>query len=202
MIIVTENTNCRSGPDITYDPQGVLLVGEKAEVIAQSTIDGYWYIKLPGRPDRPCWLSGLYAQVEGDTSSLPSFTPMPSPTPEVGFDLFLNSFQSCGSIFYVVFSVQNVGANMLMTANVEIIDFDTRETLYGPDFRRFPFAQVVTPVCPPDHGNKLFPGTIQYIHIPIQSVPHGDRIRATIMLCTGDYLGGECVTKTIYFFME
>jgi hypothetical protein len=196
---VTFNTHCRTGPGQTYVSLGVLLVGEDAAVLAQSTVEDYWYIRLPDKPDQPCWLSGEYAVVEGDTSLLPVLTPMPSPTPEVGFDLFLNSFQSCGSTYYVVFSVQNTGANTFMTGNIEILEYKSKATLYGPTFQRFPFAHWVTPVCPPDHDNELLPGQILYIHVPIDPVPHGKIGQGTVKLCTGDYLGGECVTKTIYF---
>jgi hypothetical protein len=198
-INVTVNTHCRTGPGQTYVSHGVLLVGEDAEVLAQSTAEDYWYIRLPDKPDQPCWLSGEYAIVEGDTSLLPVLTPMPSPTPEYGFDLFLNSFQSCGSIFYVVFSVQNTGAHTFMTGNIEIVEFKSKATLYGPAFQRFPFAHGVTPVCPPDHDNELLPGEILYIHVPIDPVPHEKIAQGTVKLCTGDYQGGECVTKTIYF---
>jgi hypothetical protein len=196
---VTINTHCRTGPGQTYVSLGVLLAGEDAEVLAKSTVEDYWYIRLPDKPDRPCWLSGTYATIEGDTSFLPSFTPAPSPTPEVGFDLFLNSFQSCGSTYYVVFSVQNTGANTFMTGNIEIVEYKSKATLYGPAFQRFPFAHWVTPVCPPDHDNELLPGQILYIHVPIDPVPHGKIGQGTVKLCTGDYQGGECVTKTIYF---
>ncbi len=199
VINVTANTHCRTGPDTTYVSLGVLLVDEVAEVLAKSTVENYWYILLPNKPDQPCWLSGEYASVEGDTSLLPAFTPMPSPTPEYGFDLFLNSFQSCGSIFYVVFSVQNTGANTFMTGNIEIVEYKSRATLYGPTFQRFPFAHWVTPVCPPDHDNELLPGQILYIHVPINPVPHGKIAEGTVKLCTGDYQGGECVTKMIWF---
>jgi hypothetical protein len=199
VLSVTVNTHCRTGPGTTYVSLGTLLVGEDAEVLAKSTDDNYWYILLPDKPDQPCWLSGEYAQVEGDTKLLPVFTPMPSPTPEYGFDLFLNSFQSCGSIFYVVFSVQNTGANIFMTGNIGIVEYKSRATLYAPTFQRFPFAHWVTPVCPPDHDNELLPGQILYIHVPISPVPHGKIAEGTVKLCTGDYQGGECVTKTIWF---
>lgn len=199
VIKVSENTHCRTGPGPTYVSLGVLLVGENAEVLAQSTIEDYWYILLPDKPDQPCWLSGAYATVEGDTSILPAYTPIPSPTPEFGFDLYLNSFQSCGSTFFVVFSVQNAGANILKSGTVEIVEYDTGKKLYGPTFQRFPFAQVVLPVCPPDHGNELFPGQIKFIHVPIDPVPYGKIARGTVKLCTGDHQSGECVTRTIYF---
>jgi hypothetical protein len=196
---VTVNTHCRTGPGQTYVSLGVLLGGQDAKVLAQSTVEDYWYILLPDKPDQPCWLSGSYATIEGDTSFLPSFTPAPSPTPEYGFDLFLNSFQSCGATYYVVFSVQNTGANTFMTGNIEIVEYKSKATLYGPTFQRFPFAHWVTPVCPPDHDNELLPGQILFIHVPIDPVPHGKIGQGTVKLCTGDYLGGECITKYIYF---
>ena len=202
LLSVSANTHCRTGPGMNYDPKGVLFVGQDAQVLAQSTIEDYWYIRLPDKPDQPCWLSGAYATVEGDTSLLPSYTPVPTPTPEVGFDLYLHGFESCGSTFYVVFSVQNGGANILKSGTIEIIAYESRASLYGPTYQRFPFAEYPTPVCPPGHGNVLYPGQIQYIHVPINPVPHGERARGTVKLCTGDYQGGECVTKDIYFFIQ
>lgn len=202
MISVTANTNCRSGPGTSYPIQGVLLVGESAEIVARSSIEDYRYVLLPQAPGEPCWISGAYSNTVGDTSLLPEFTPMPTPSPPVGFDLYLKGFEACGSITYVVFSVKNAGIEILKSANIGIVDFNTGAQLYGPAFQRFPFAQVVRPVCPPDHGNILLPGTIQYIHVPISPVSHGNNGIGTIMLCTADWLGGDCVTKVIYFLID
>ena len=199
LVSVSANTNCRTGPGTGYDQVGVLLVDEFAEVQGQSTIDDYWFIDNLDRPGEYCWLSGAYASVIGDTSDLPSFTPMPSPTPQVGFDLYLKGFESCGSTTFVVFSVRNGGAQLLKSAYVEIVDFETGEYLYGPARERFPFAPSVRPVCPPGHGNILPSGVVEFIHSPINPVPHGHRAIGTITLCTGDYQGGECATKVIYF---
>lgn len=202
VISVSANTNCRAGPDPTFPYLGVLLVGDQAEVTAKSTIEDYWLILLPDEPDEPCWLSGAYATVVGDTSILPAHTPMPTPAPPVGFDLYLRGFEACGSITYVVFSVKNAGVEILKSANISIVELDTRNSLYGPEFQRFPFAQVVRPVCPPDHGNILNPGVVAYIHVPINPVPHGKNAFGEVMLCTGDWLGGDCVTKEIYFLIN
>jgi hypothetical protein len=201
-IYVSANTNCRSGPGITYTHIGVLFEGEVALVLARSTNEGYWFIRLPQAPNEPCWLSDAYATVEGDIGVLPSYTPVPTPAPPVGFDLYLQGFEACGSITYVVFSVKNAGVEILKSANVSVVEFDTGNPLYGPAFQRFPFAQVVRPVCPPDHGNILNSGVVAYIHVPIDPVPHGKTARGEIMLCTADWLGGDCVTKEIYFRVE
>ena len=202
MVSVTANTHCRSGPGTSYDSLGVLQVGEIAEVVAESVLESYWYIVRPDNPGEPCWLSGLYAIIEGDPSTLPVLTPAPTPTTTVGFDLYLRGFEACGSTAFVVFSVQNAGVKILKTARVEVVELETGNLLYGPDFQRFPFAQVVRPVCPPDHGNILEPSIVAFIHVPLDPVPHGENAIGTIMLCTGDYLGGDCLTKTIYFLVQ
>jgi hypothetical protein len=187
---------------MSYDSHGVLQVGEIAEVVGRSTLDNYWLIIHPDKPEEPCWLSGLYANIEGDTSVLPALTPAPTPTTTVGFDLYLRGFEACGSTIFVVFSIQNAGAEILKTAKIEVVELETGNHLYGPTFQRFPFAQVVRPVCPPDHGNILDPGVVAFIHVPIDPVPHGKNALGTVMLCTGDYMGGVCLTKVIYFQVQ
>ena len=81
MVSVSINTNCRTGPGISYDLRGALLVGETEEIVAVSTAPNYWYIKNPDRPGEFCYLWGEYATVVGETQALPKFTPLPSPTP-------------------------------------------------------------------------------------------------------------------------
>ena len=81
MVSVSINTNCRTGPGISYDLRGALLVGETEEIVAVSTAPNYWYIKNPDREGEFCYLWGEYATVVGETQALPKFTPLPSPTP-------------------------------------------------------------------------------------------------------------------------
>ena len=81
MVSVSINTNCRTGPGVSYDLRGALLVGETEEIVAVSTAPNYWYITNPDRPGEFCYLWGEYATVVGETQALPKFTPLPSPTP-------------------------------------------------------------------------------------------------------------------------
>ena len=83
-IEVSVDTNCRSGPGKTYDYLGALLVGERTEIVARSSIPGYWLVANPDRPGGTCWLWARYAQVTGSPDHLPMRTPLPSPTPEPG----------------------------------------------------------------------------------------------------------------------
>ena len=195
---VSQNSNCRAGPATNYLYQGVLLQGEYADVLAKSTESDYWYITSSQLPEEGCWLWGEFAQVEGDIEALPVYTPEPSPMPAVGFEVYLKSFQECGSTQYVVFAVKNVGGARIWSGYIEVQDWVTGKTLYK-ERERHPFAASVLPVCPPGHGNELWPGEVRYIHAPISPVEQGHTAVGIITLCTADHQGGTCPTEYSYF---
>jgi len=200
-ISVIENTNCRSGPGPDFIFQGVLRVGEVADVIGRSTLPDYWYVTNTQLPEVGCWLWGEFAQVEGDTEVLPVYTPAPSPTPQVGFVVFVKSFVDCGYNQTVVFAVRNAGSERIWSGYVEVQDLGTDETLYKAR-ERHPFAASYEPACPPGHGNELWPGETRYIHVPISSELSGISGVGIITLCTADHQGGTCLTKYSYFYLE
>ncbi len=197
-ISVSQDTNCRTGPGAEYAFQGALEAGEVAQVIARSPEAGYWYVTSENLPSEGCWLWGEFAQIEGEVEPVPVYTAAPSPTPQVGFDVSVKSFERCGSTFYVVFAVKNVGGQRIWSGYVEVQDFATRNTLYKAG-RRHPFAATVLPVCPPDHGNELWPGETRYVHAPISPVKSGSTATGILTLCNADHQGGTCVTKYSYF---
>ncbi|MCB2202827.1 hypothetical protein KQH56_02355 [bacterium] len=80
LVSVSVDTNCRTGPGKIYDWIGGLLVGEEAEVVGASTDGQYWIIENPDQNGN-CWLWGNYANVTGETTGLPIYTPPPTPTP-------------------------------------------------------------------------------------------------------------------------
>lgn len=197
-ISVTTNTHCRSGPAPEYPSLGVLEVGQAAEVIARGPVPGFWYIAGAQLPEEGCWLWGEFAQVNGAAEPLPVFTAAPSPTPAVGFDLYLKSFENCGDTFYVVFAVKNVGGKRFWSGYVEVQDFATRQYLHQRR-ERHPFAATVLPVCPPDHGNELWPGETRYIHAPLSKVKSGSTAIGIITLCIADHQGEYCQAEYSYF---
>lgn len=83
-VIVSQNTNCRTGPGVVYDNIGALLIGQKGTVVGKNTSSGYWIINNPGKSGT-CWLYPQYATVSGNTANLQEYsippTPTPSPTP-------------------------------------------------------------------------------------------------------------------------
>jgi hypothetical protein len=201
VVRVSENTNCRSGPDRTFAFLGVLSVGEQADVVAKSGEGDYWYITNPDDPKGFCWLWGEYATIEGEMDALPVVTPAPTPTPYVGFDVWFHGFEPCGGHQTAIFKIRNGGAVRLWSGWVAVYAMDPLDDLYGPARERHPFADNPLPACPPGHGNELYPGEVRYIHAPLDSHAHGRNAYAEITLCSADHGGGDCVTKIGYFYI-
>lgn len=80
VVMVSVDTNCRTGPGTNFNYLTALQVGEQAEVIGKYTVVNptYWIIK---KGTITCWLWGQYATVQGDTSTLPEMVSPPTPTP-------------------------------------------------------------------------------------------------------------------------
>jgi len=76
---LSANTHCRTGPLAIYDLIATVLTGQQVRIVGKNFAGDYWYVTTPN--GRDCWMWGRYAQVSGDTSQLPVFTPPPSPTP-------------------------------------------------------------------------------------------------------------------------
>jgi hypothetical protein len=129
MVSVTVDTNCRVGPGKVYDRVGALLVGEEAEVIAKDPQGLYWYIRNPDRPGEFCWLWGNYATTTGNTSSLPVFTPPPTPTASIGFAFSFYEIDNCGALWYIEFYIQNTGGIVFQSVRVRVTDNTTAQTV-------------------------------------------------------------------------
>jgi len=80
-VSVSVATNCRTGPDVAYPLVLVFQPGATAEVVGKYSATNYWIIKTP--TDDTCWLWGQYANVQGNTSTLPEMAAPPAPVVEV-----------------------------------------------------------------------------------------------------------------------
>ncbi len=199
-VSVSAPTNCRIGPGSRYERSGTLLIEATAQVIAKSSTPNFWYIENPDRPGEYCWLWGKYASVAGDEQILPVYTPPPSPTPSPAFNMSLESFHNCGDTDYVVFKIHNPTEITYMTAQRHLVDTETGKDLYGPALDRHPFAPRPRD-CPPGHENEIYPDHVAYIYVPLRGAESGHGMRAIIMVCTEDYLGGDCWVQALDFTM-
>ncbi len=205
MIIVSVNTNCRTGPGKIYDMLGALLVGETAKVLGKADSGDYWVIENHDAAGN-CWLWGEYATVTGDTSTLPVLTPPPSPTPSstptpaLDFTVAYENSHSCGAIEYMTFYVKNTGPTTLESVKVVIVELSSSTTLFD-GFTDVPFVATALG-CPPDLNN-IGPGAAAFIAVSIGASPPpppnpGDH-EATITICSQDGLTGFCLTKVVVF---
>jgi hypothetical protein len=76
------NLFIRRGPDMAYNPVGVLYKGTSAKAIAQDVLSDWVQIIIPGSQNTG-WVSiqTRYSKVDGDMRSLPGFTQTEWPIP-------------------------------------------------------------------------------------------------------------------------
>jgi len=76
---LSDDTHCRTGPLVVFELIDTVLTGQQVMILGKNPAGDYWYVAAPN--GRDCWMWGRYAQVSGDTSQIPVFTPPPTPTP-------------------------------------------------------------------------------------------------------------------------
>jgi hypothetical protein len=74
------DTNCRQGPDESFDVVGALRVADSSEVYGMLANRSWWYIRNPGK-DSPkyCWVWGSTTEVTGSTNDVQEISAPPTP---------------------------------------------------------------------------------------------------------------------------
>lgn len=194
-VSVSVPTNCRVGPGKIYDRVGALLVGETAEVVGRDPTGNYWYIRNPDQPNDFCWLWGEYATVTGNFTALPIFTPPPTPTPSPAFDMYYDGLETCAG-WWVDLELENTGGLTFRSVSVTVKDTVTGTTLSlsSDGFTDLDGCLDSTT------RETLNPGSTRVVSAPAFDYdPTGNKIRATVTLCSNKGLNGTCVTNTITF---
>ncbi len=195
MMSVSVDTNCRVGPGKAYEIVGAILVGETSEVIAKDPTGNYWYIRNPDKPGGFCWAWGEYATIVGNTTFLPVYTPPPTPTAAPDFEVKYSNMDSCVG-WWVEFTIKNVGAMPFESISMTVKDTVTSVSLSSVynEFTNIKGCVSSTSI------DSLEPGDSTVVSSPAFSYnPDGNKMKATINLCTGDGLTGICVSQTISF---
>jgi hypothetical protein len=190
-------TNCRVGPGPGYERVGILNLNESSEVLGRNAAGTWWLIRNPDRSNQVCWLWGRYAAVTGDTGGLPVPTSPPLPTPDAGFDVFSEGLDSCSTIgWWLDINMENLGETTFTSLAITMLDrdADTSRTLYSDSF-------IDRDGCSgSDAFDSLPPETDRVVSSPAFNYnPAGNRLRATITLCSGAGQTGACVTNTVNF---
>jgi hypothetical protein len=203
MITATINTNCRFGPSKYYQVVGYLLVGQWAQVFGRS-VDGYWwYIQNPSHLNSYCWVWTQTTVVSGNVSNLPVIAPPPPPLPTAtpalppGFTAVYDNVHDCAGGPFAILKITNTGATTLESMNLTLDDLNASTTLSIVN-SDIPFLGAANE-CPVG-GENIPPGAVRYVAGMLGSpAPSGHQVRATIKMCTSNYLKGTCTVSTIDF---
>ena len=83
-VSVSNNTNCRSGPGVSYTQLDIVYVGQEVEVLGVDGSGAYYIVRSPN--GSICWLWSHYAKLHGDNDSLTVMTPPALPQGIVIYD--------------------------------------------------------------------------------------------------------------------
>jgi len=208
IISVSVSTNCRSGPGRVYTYRGALLVGEVAQVLAGEPTGRFWYIPNPDSPGEFCWVWGQYATIIGNTVGLPVYTPPPTPsptftpvptvtgTPGAAIQISYSSTDTCSGMWWVEFTLKNIGNVDLRSINVVVFDSDSHETVSNlTDGFRDRDGCSSSP-----KKDVLSPGSSTTVSAPAFSYnPGGHEIELTATVCSQTGQTGLCSTRKIEF---
>ena len=194
-VSVSVPTNCRSGPGMAYDVVGYFMVGETAQVYGRGISGSYWYIRNPDNSSSFCWISGKYAALSGNLSAIPIYTAGPTPTSLPNFSIDFVGLDSCQN-WWTEFKLVNNTSNIYKSISITVLDTVTiKSVLKTTDgFQNQNGCLVVV------SQTNFVPGSSLVISAqPFSYDPTGDKLRATIKLCTRKGLNGSCISSSIVF---
>lgn len=213
-VSVSNDTNCRGGPNTNYGIVTIVRVGDVYEVVGQYQSGPYVIIALNNGTE--CWLWLEYATITGDISDLQVYNPLPEPvsaatsTPTMPFVLTHYGFNECGNgVYLAIVTLQNNSSEAFKSVYVKLIHLRSgggthsmfSETNNAP-FLSDPYQ------CPGGSWDYLVPGASQldpgntaYISLLAnqRSSAFGENVEATIKVCTRDDLKGQCYEQVIIF---
>ena len=192
MIYASSNTNCRTGQGTSFPWLVTIQEGETVEAVGVDTSGDYWYVRRPDNPSQLCWMWGKYATPQGPWSSLPVYTPIPTPTPGFDYKLTFVDVTHCVGNSYVQFQIDNTGSFTLESWKSSGTDNSGgigNLVIEEDDF--FYHAG-----CPETQTQAdLEPGEGSYLNVTFFADPTGNDLSVRIKVCTEDGLNGECLKK-------
>ena len=195
-VTLSEATNCRVGPAVSFSLVDTFLTGQTIEVIGKHPFDNYWYVRSPNNPSVYCWLWGFYA-TGANLGSVPVLTPPPTytPAPEPSFDASYVDSGKCIS-WWTRINLKNTGQVTFKSISISITDTVTSETrvstLDGFQDVNACILSVITPTLGPGEAFTV-------VSPSLSADPTGHKVSATIKLCTETGQGGLCASKSIEF---
>ena len=186
IVYISENTNCRTGPQDVYDLLHTYLAGDMADIIGKNQEETFWYVQDQEGGFLKCWLWGKYVTPSGNTADLPVFTAAPTPTPVIDFTI--KYMKTSGGGKDITIKITNTGDLTLESYSATFKDKSTSEKT-TKSANQFNSGVVKIPVGKSGEltGSSFSASTV------------GHKIVATVKICSDDSLSGYCTTRTDQF---
>jgi hypothetical protein len=191
---VMKDTNCRTGPSGAYDLVTTFKAGDKVEVAARDLGGGFIIVKNPEKPGEECYILANNVKLVGDTSILPQYTPLASPTASPNFTAEFKKFDTCKGDVFALFTIENTGSVPFRSAYIKVTNLKTGESAEQVvnAFDLWVGCIIAKNVAPLEAGGSGWLASKLFLHDP-----RGNKMRAVIQACTEKSLKGVCVTTTI-----
>ena len=193
-VILSENTNCRTGPGKVYDLVDTFTPGQTIEVIGKNPTNEYWYVRSPNNGTEFCWLWGFYA-TGGNLGNVGVLTPPSTPTPAPNFEVSYAGLDTCVG-WWVELNLKNTGAITFKSMSISVRDTVTDVLLsdFGNGFTDMSGCLASGIVATLDTGQSYTVSSPAFA-----ADPTGHKIKTNIKLCTENNLGGQCIEKNLEF---
>jgi uncharacterized protein YraI len=105
--MVTPNAvdvNCRTGPDLAYDPVSALPFGGWSNVTGRTADSSWWYVQDPNNPTGSCWVFSGVVTIAGPTAAIPVAALPAAIANKVTVAVVVPASPACGAQNPVMFS--------------------------------------------------------------------------------------------------
>ena len=191
---VMKETNCRTGPGSQYDLIATYQSGVRLLVVARDLGGGFIYVQNQDKPEEQCYVLANNVKLTGNTSILPQFTPLASPTAAPGFSATFKKFDLCKGNVFAQFIIENVGSVPFRSAYIKVINLRTNEATEKSvnAFDLYTGCIIAKNIAPLDPGATGYLSSESFLRDP-----RGNKMRAIIQVCTEKSLKGTCVNSVI-----
>lgn len=193
-VTVSVDTFCRLGPGKEYEKAGILLVGERTEVLGRDAFGLFWYVRNPDIGPEFCWISAQYATVDGNVLSIFA---QPPPA-NLGSDVEVSylGMGKCKDKWWSDLRIRNQSNATFKSISLVISDGGTN-TVRSMTLDVFPFTDGC---AAPTSVNTLSPDTSVRISTPEFTYNlAGAEISVAITICTDVGMRGTCISKTLSY---
>jgi len=200
------NVHCRKGASTTFPSITIIPAGTVVEVIARNPGNDFFYVRAAESETGACWIWGQYASLNGDSNTLPVFTPVPTPLPTATntppptavFTAQYIGYTTCptalGSKLAANFLITNTGALTLQSVRIKSNDLIEHSS---NSFRYWSSGVLNSVKSEIAKGDSMTVSTCEPGGFKSNAV--GSEVTAEITICTLDDLKGACGTQTVVF---